>query len=937
MRPRSTFWLALSALAATVVWSAGPAAAETGRRPIYACDFEQDTGIFRGVAAGPGGSAQPDGAVAHAGRRSVRLVSEQDAEANTTWMRQWADGGKHRGTASLHWARHMTPDRPLVVRKGKTYEVRAFVKLQQSAGFGIALSVWGRDGSPVRGQAERYSPILSGTRDWGWVAARVACTAGDGELASVTLALLGKGTAWVDDVAITECDETAPESINAGRYPPRQLEEIRAESASCLALEFTGDLPLASAETAGNWRVRSDDDPRFTSGVRPAKVGRTRQLDNPDGTLWWADTFRHTVFLLLPQPLTSGRHYQVVMSGVGSEREEYPLAYDERDSVSRAIKVNQYGYVPGARKYAYAGGWLGTAGHLPLDAFAKEFLLVESPGGRVVFRGTPRLRMRHDQREPLSTSASGSLTGEDVYELDFSGFTTPGAYSLVVPGVGRSLPFRIAGDVYRDPFTLCARAIFHQRCGIALEEPYTTYTRGACHRGPGLEINATITDHGPEDEDELVKHDPSLKTGKTLDVWGGYHDAADYDRLIGHVRVPAVLLTLYEMFPVSFRDGQLNIPESGNGLPDLVDEARWGVDFWVRMQDPDDGGVRGGAGPNAVVTTPADRDTHPIYVYGKDPISSLSLAAVASQLARVLGDLGKPADAAFYLKRAEAAWAYGLAHGGDSYRVARALAAVELFKATGEARFHEAFLKLDPAEFSEAEQERHAGHFAWNVWLSYALCRRDGVDRAAQEVCRRRILAAADQEVRSLESFAYRMAHTGVGGAPLRYGWGCGTNVFNGGEFCVMAWRLTGQASYRDAALLAADFSLGCHPTGTVFVTGLGQRHVRWAMHTASNPMARQVGRPVKETLPGIPVFGVHAYPSSFRGWQGQLLYAYASPSAGRENFDPPPATWPDLRLYADIGWLPILSEFTVGSSMLHTTFLYGSLLTAGGAPPASR
>ena len=133
--------------------------------------------------------------------------------------------------------------------------------------------------------------------------------------------------------------------------------------------------------------------------------------------------------------------------------------------------------------------------------------------------------------------------------------------------------------------------------------------------------------------------DPAIKTGRTIEAWGDYHDAADHDRLIGHVRIPAVLLTLYEMFPKAFTDGQLNIPESGNGIPDLVDEARWGVDFWVRMQDAGDGGVRGGAGPNAAVTAPPDRDNNPIYVYSKDPLSSLSLAAIAAQLSRVLGTM----------------------------------------------------------------------------------------------------------------------------------------------------------------------------------------------------------------------------------------------------------------------------------------------------------
>lgn len=117
-------------------------------------------------------------------------------------------------------------------------------------------------------------------------------------------------------------------------------------------------------------------------------------------------------------------------------------------------------------------------------------------------------------------------------------------------------------------------------------------------------------------------------------------------------------LRLYEMSPQAFTDGQLNILESGNAIPDLVDEAAWGVDFWLRMQDTD-GGVRGGAGPNAAVTAAPDRDEHPIYLYGKDPVSSLSLAAVAAQLARILESLGRPQEAASYLERAEKAWQYG--------------------------------------------------------------------------------------------------------------------------------------------------------------------------------------------------------------------------------------------------------------------------------------
>jgi endoglucanase len=617
------------------------------------------------------------------------------------------------------------------------------------------------------------------------------------------------------------------------------------------------------------------------------------------------------------------------MSNVGSQREEFRLAFDERSSVSRSIKVNQYGYVPGAKKYAYVGGWLGSAGHLPLQGAMQEFVVVDRKTARIALRGTPTLRMRHDRQEALSTSVSGNLTGEDVYELDLTPLEAAGEYFVVLPGVGRSLGFRIANDIYREPFYLCARGIFHQRCGIELQEPCAAYGRKACHRGLGEEIRATIVDHGSEDEDELVAKDPAVKTGKRLAAWGGYHDAADFDRLIGHIRIPAVLLTLYEMYPKAFTDGQLHIPESGNGIPDVVDEARWGVDFWLRMQD-EDGGVRGGAGPNAAVTATPDRDAHPIYLYGKDPLSSLSLAAVAAQLGRILDSLGKKQEAALCLGRAEKAWVYGLEHGGEKFRIAHALAALELFKATGKPAYHVAFLKQKPAELDPLDQERHSGHFAWSIWMSYCTCRLPGVDEKLQQACRERIVAAAEREIQGMESFAYRMPHAGVGGKPVRYGWGCGTNFFGGGDFCVMAWRLTGRRRFRDAALLAADFSLGCHPTGTVFITGVGQRHIQWAMHPYANPMATNIGAAVKQTLPGIPIFGVHGYPTGFGGWQSQLLYVYANPSVGSDNFFPPSREWPDLRLFADIGWVPILSEFSVASTMLHSVFLYGALLSAG-------
>jgi hypothetical protein len=571
---------------------------------------------------------------------------------------------------------------------------------------------------------------------------------------------------------------------------------------------------------------------------------------------------------------------------------------------------------------------------LPLATYAKEFNLVDAATGRTVFSGKPTLRTPHDQKEDMSNSTLQNLTGEDVYQCDFSSFTTPGKYFVQVPGMGRSYAFSLGDDVYAEPFYLCARAFLYQRCGIELKASYSDYVRGACHREPAQEIRATMAESGSEAEDDLVTKDPSVLTGKTLDVWGGYHDAADYDRLISHYRIPPTLLQLYELTPAAFTDRQLNLPESGDGLPDIVDEARWQVDFGVRMQDPDSGGVRGGAGPNAVVTAPADRDANPIYVYMPDALASLSFAGDAAQLARVLKGLGRERDAAAYLDHAEKAWRYALAHDGKQFLISYAFAVLELYRATGQKAYHDAFLSVADqiARQDPLAQDKYMSLFVWNVWVDYVLCRRPDVDTAVQKAFTDRIVSAAEHEIQVMESNAYRMPNWV--GKPVRYGWGCGTN-FPGGEFCVLAWRLTGQKHYRDYALLAADFSLGCDPTGMVYITGLGQNHVQWCLHSMSDPMATQIKTPVSHTVPGVPVFGIHAYPTGFSGWDSQFLYIYSNPSIGVDNFYPPAKDWPDLRLFADVGWPPIIAEHQVGATELHSTFLYGALQAAGRAGPS--
>ena len=111
--------------------------------------------------------------------------------------------------------------------------------------------------------------------------------------------------------------------------------------------------------------------------------------------------------------------------------------------------------------------------------------------------------------------------------------------------------------------------LYRQRCGIAVESG-GVFDHPECHTG-----NATI--YGDT-------------SGKTVDVSGGWHDAGDYGRYtVSTAKTIADLLNSYQDFGVE--DDEMGIPESGNGIPDILDEARVGLDWMLKMQDPETGGV----------------------------------------------------------------------------------------------------------------------------------------------------------------------------------------------------------------------------------------------------------------------------------------------------------------------------------------------------------
>jgi len=261
-------------------------------------------------------------------------------------------------------------------------------------------------------------------------------------------------------------------------------------------------------DNAASFTISSANDLDYKEGKQPVRVGRWSR-----GVRWMKDGLivANYVYLVLPQPLKEGQTYTV--KGPVDARE---LKYQGNLHTSRAVKANQIGYTPDGPKIAYLGDWLGTLGKLELGADGKPFHVVDVKTGKAVFTG----KAVRNQAE--LTDAHGS----ELYELDFTEFKTPGNYVASVPGVGASDEFRVAADVYDEVAITVQRALYHQRCGCALEAKHTRYTHGVCHRNRVTISDCSCWDAAADGCPALPKKD----TGVELkDAWGGWHDAGDYN------------------------------------------------------------------------------------------------------------------------------------------------------------------------------------------------------------------------------------------------------------------------------------------------------------------------------------------------------------------------------------------------------------------------
>ena len=511
-----------------------------------------------------------------------------------------------------------------------------------------------------------------------------------------------------------------------------------------------------------------------------------------------------------------------------------------REEGEHAIRLNQIGFYPQAPKTAVMEG-----------DFSGAFHVTSADGQDTLYSGT------------IEKARSKGYGSRHISRADFSSLTEPGIYRLRVPGLGRSHPFEISNGVHKAVAKAALKGFYFQRASTGLPKQYA----GKWHR------------RGGHPDDRVLVHpsaaSPGRPAGTVIEASRGWYDAGDYNKYIVNSGITmGTLLSFFEDYPEFAAGIRLNVPESSNELPDLLDEILWNLRWMITMQDPGDGGVyhkMTSAGFSAMVMP--EEDTATRYVVQKSTAASLNFAAVMAQSARIFTAYSKqlPGLADTCLSAAEKAWEWAQvypemiydqnelnrqfdpdittgAYGGRTLSDEYIWAAAELYVSTG----NEQYLQVINGNIPDDEplsvpSWSHVKALGYYTLLRFGDVMADGEIREQQAI-RHSVLALADTLVERASQNPFK---TVMGYDPGHFVWGSNSVAANQGMLLLQAYRQKPKQEYIDYALANLDYLLGRNGTGYSFVTGYGSRTPMFPHHRPS--VADGVDEPVPGLLAGGP------------------------------------------------------------------------------------
>ena len=681
-----------------------------------------------------------------------------------------------------------------------------------------------------------------------------------------------------------------------------------------------GERLKAEAQNAALWQISSPDDKSFVS-TQPLKVWRKSKPMNTDHTL--TSECDHWLFLQLPQPMKQGCTYEVsIPKGIGADQEKVSVIFDVWNSQSEAIHVNIIGYSPAETIHAAdLYQWLGDGGQRDYSSWEGRKVYIYNVKTKKK-QNVGTVKFWKSAADAAQEAGKKALIGTDVWNIDFKA-TTPGHYRLVVEDVGCSMDFDIASDIYFQPYRYSVRGYYYMRLGEPKDPEHVWPVPRQPQFIPETDpkgLTVYKTDLTPWDKEWRDLHtdvwdEPHFKPVFASIFWqhrlpgnpvntevkGGHSDAFDWDRHLAHVSNIYDMLLPYILSGGRLSEDHLGIRESGNGIPDIIDEARNEVDFFLSIRD--------GEAYSQGVTNPSE-DWSVMFQAGCTTMAAWANAANCAIIGEAFRLQGNDSLRQYYTDEAIKAFFFASRQENMQLddrqdigsmqlkgRDFRQMAAAYLYNLTGDQQWEKIFAE-EAYELSIA-----------NTWIAaaYLTCPqpRHFAERYQQ------ILASVDKLAES-----YNIAN--MSQRPSRRSandrrWQVSQNL----QLVMLAHYIAKDKARKKelehVMYTEASWAMGRNPGNIVEMTGLGERHITDCYTTGRND-----GAP--ESHPGqTPFNGTETWSPGHNGGDARVILKYCYPDWNDGG-------WPRQESYFNQRYFWVNGEFTPRETMRGKMALLGYL-----------
>ena len=636
--------------------------------------------------------------------------------------------------------------------------------------------------------------------------------------------------------------------------------------------------------TEGVWNI-----PKFYEELTDIESVRTN-----------AALMNYFAFLELEEPYVNNRIYTISFKN----SDPISFVYNDMNIISHAIKINQNGYSPLVKKhYAYIGRWLGTGGALPLNSWIdKTFYIYDNTTKEKIFENKITWAKEKEERFTGQTIEC-DLNGESTLLINFTGIENnlPKKYTnnlyIYIPGIGCSLPFNFSHKSVFNAFYTHMKGFYHQRTGIVHEKPYTNWEFPAHHKGIYVAHHIPTNGHysryiyfeNGTVYDKLSQFD-MIRATRTdefwEDVYGGHADAGDFDNRPYHLKIIDNLAAVWFFNKENLKDEQLNIPESGDGVPDILNEMEWTLEIHHRVQKKFNTGA---------VSTWIESTSHPtgneLYYTGLQTRDDTLNYVEAAGMMALCFKACETCDISHYEKwKKSALWAwewgkkeenqcrYSFNYTIDNkvynltyieppvYDVMLTKAALVIYKLTGDEDDTFPYIFKNLTELKDENLRYNPG-----MLYLYQKLRDSGALDAFPLVLYKDderfslIINSLTKKIQNTVNMI--LSYQENGNNTYRNGYFYGINHpyyasmawgnFNGGpslEYLVMACHLMPENKeiFLQSISFYYDFSMGCNHLGRSFTTGLG---ISYPVRLVSHPNWDLFSKKIYDPIPGITLY----------------------------------------------------------------------------------